>query len=104
MYHDYVEVACRLTKVLREDEKCDVVVALTHMSPKDQEYLASSVEAGIDLVLTGHPHQLQNRVLYRGNGKQSPCVIVESFCNFRALTVIDIQLKPEKVAISTLTR
>ena len=30
-YEDFIVAARRLAKVLREKEKCDVVIALTHM-------------------------------------------------------------------------
>jgi len=31
MYEDFIKCAKRVTKILREEEKCDIVIALTHL-------------------------------------------------------------------------
>ena len=40
---------------LRTDEKCDIIIALTHMRGPNDERLAREVR-GVDLVLGGHDH------------------------------------------------
>eukprot|EP00330_Aristerostoma_sp_ATCC50986_P005806 CAMPEP_0114586418 /NCGR_PEP_ID=MMETSP0125-20121206/9652_1 /TAXON_ID=485358 ORGANISM="Aristerostoma sp., Strain ATCC 50986" /NCGR_SAMPLE_ID=MMETSP0125 /ASSEMBLY_ACC=CAM_ASM_000245 /LENGTH=212 /DNA_ID=CAMNT_0001781857 /DNA_START=62 /DNA_END=700 /DNA_ORIENTATION=- len=55
VYEDFVECARRMTKFLREEEKCDIVIALTHMRNHNDEKLAQEFE-DIDLILGGHDH------------------------------------------------
>jgi 2',3'-cyclic-nucleotide 2'-phosphodiesterase (5'-nucleotidase family) len=50
-----VEVGHDLARHLRHEERCDVVIALTHMRAPNDEHLARSV-AEIDVVLGGHDH------------------------------------------------
>lgn len=56
-YYDFVEVASRIAKELREDG-CDLVIALTHMRQPNDERLAREAE-GIDLILGGHDHHYE---------------------------------------------
>jgi len=62
-YLDPVPVATEQVKVLREREKCDFVICLSHLGYQydtekiDDRKLATRV-AGIDLILGGHTHTL----------------------------------------------
>ena len=54
---DPIEVAKSMVKKLREEEKVDIVIALTHVgTPLDRE-IAKQVP-GIDLILGGHTHDI----------------------------------------------
>ena len=45
----------KLAKQLREEEKCEIVIALTHMRNWVDEKFPLEVK-GVDLVLGGHDH------------------------------------------------
>ncbi len=46
-----------MSHILRDEHKCDFIVALTHMRQPDDERLA--VEAkDVDLILAGHDHSV----------------------------------------------
>jgi len=56
---DPVEVTTRMVDVLRRQEKCDVVICLSHLGWEVSEYPDDkfiSRTSGIDLVLGGHSH------------------------------------------------
>lgn len=54
-YEDFVVCAKRYYKFLKEEEKCDLVIALTHMRVPNDELLTRSVPE-LDLILGGHDH------------------------------------------------
>ena len=54
---DQVETSNRLLKQLREEEGCNMIIALTHAWLKNDQELAKSVP-GIDLILGGHDHDI----------------------------------------------
>jgi 5'-nucleotidase len=88
IYEDFVECAKRMTKFLREEEKCDLVIALTHMRNHNDERLAKEF-TDLDLILGGHDHV---RVKECVNGTY----FIKSGCEFRefskiTLTVLDEQ-------------
>lgn len=60
---DYIAVVREQVKILREQEKVDVVIGLTHLAYTDDVELAEQVD-GIDMILGGHEHE--NLAFYRG--------------------------------------
>ena len=54
-YEDFVDCGRRLAMQLREEEGCDVVIALTHMREPNDERLAREAPE-FDAVLGGHDH------------------------------------------------
>ena len=61
-FEDVNTFSARMAKTLREDEKCDVVIALGHLLQRQDEDLAKNVE-GVDLVLGGHDHMILNEMI-----------------------------------------
>ena len=59
-YTDYVEIGDILATKLRNEEKCDIVIALTHMRNPNDLILAEKVPK-IDLILGGHDHDVEKR-------------------------------------------
>lgn len=55
IFEDFVKSGRKWLKKLREEEKCDLVIALTHMRMPNDKRLASKVP-GFDLILGGHDH------------------------------------------------
>eukprot|EP00038_Savillea_parva_P032006 m.92815 g.92815 ORF g.92815 m.92815 type:complete len:978 (+) comp9975_c0_seq2:72-3005(+) len=87
-YEDFVTAGLRLAEELREKDKVDLVIALTHMRLPNDERLARMCEGRIDLILGGHDHSYFTRVLA---GVQ----IVKSGCDFKDLSEITIQFWPD---------
>lgn len=52
---DYVETSRRLIKEMKEKERCEYIIALTHMRIPHERKLAEEVPE-IDLMLGGHDH------------------------------------------------
>ncbi|KAK9472018.1 Metallo-dependent phosphatase-like protein [Dipodascopsis tothii] len=82
VYRPFIDVGLELSAKLRADERCDLVIALTHMREPNDLKLAESVPAGtFDLILGGHDHFYSHR---RTNGTDVLC----SGTDFRNLTYI----------------
>jgi 2',3'-cyclic-nucleotide 2'-phosphodiesterase (5'-nucleotidase family) len=67
-------MASQMVKLLREEHKCDFVIALTHMMGYNDTKLADKVD-GIDLILGGHDHMFRHE-------QHGDTVIVKSGSNF----------------------
>ena len=76
-YLDPAETAQKYIDLLRKQEKCDLVICLSHLGWKEAEYpdekFLSGVE-GCDLVLGGHTHTYMPTIEYAPDktGKQIP--------------------------------
>ena len=81
VFEDYVAAARRESARLREAEGAQVVVALTHMRWRNDERLARECAGDVDLVLAGHDHDYEVRVV---NGVH----VVKSGSDFRDLSVL----------------
>ncbi len=46
-----------VSRILRDEHKCDFIVALTHMPQPDDERLAVEAKE-VDLILAGHDHSV----------------------------------------------
>ena len=62
--NDYIKVARDQVQQLREQEKVDVLIAITHLAKSQDSTLAASV-SGIDLILGGHEHEHMRVPIYR---------------------------------------
>ena len=63
IYNNPIEVAQDMTKILKEEQKCDLVICLSHLgySYKNEPYKVSDLELAkktknIDLIIGGHTH------------------------------------------------
>ncbi|MBR4042347.1 MAG: metallophosphatase [Bacteroidaceae bacterium] len=70
-YHDPIAAADSVAAILKEQERCDVVVCLSHLGWKtgngvDDEHLIAG-SRNIDLVLGGHTHSYFKEPLYYKN-------------------------------------
>lgn len=76
-----------------EAQGCDVIVALTHIGDSDNgELMRSDVIAkgapGIDVIIDGHTHDIENRVV-------EETLIVQTGCFFSAVGQVDLTLDKE---------
>ena len=72
---DRVEMLNKYAALLRADEKCDYVIALTHIGYDEDQELAAATR-GVDLIVGGHSHTFIKDVKYVRNldGKRVPIV------------------------------
>ena len=76
-YLDPAETAQKYIDLLRKQEKCDVVICISHLGWKDSEYPDEKMLLGVegcDLVLGGHTHTYMKELEYAPDktGKQIP--------------------------------
>ena len=74
---DPVETAQKYIDILRKQEKCDIVICISHLGWKDSEYTDEDFLKGVegcDLVLGGHTHTYMKELEYAPDktGKQIP--------------------------------
>jgi len=87
LYLDPVETAQDMSRLLREEQKCDLVICLSHLGfdyknnpqrPSDT-VLASKTE-GIDLIIGGHTHTFLEKPVIRRNRKDQAVLINQVGC------------------------
>lgn len=97
-FRDPVQVSREMVQVLREQEKVDIVVCLSHSglemgASSEDEEIAAAVQ-GIDLIVSGHSHTLLQEPLV-----VNETIIVQAGKYGQAVGVLDIEFDGEKVAL-----
>lgn len=98
-----VTTAKRMVKKLREEEKADIVICLSHSGLSDDakesedEILAKAVD-GIDIIISGHTHTKTDV------RKAGDTIIVQSWCYGKQLGVMDITWSNEGVCLENYRR
>lgn len=77
VFESPIEAAQRVAKILKEQEKCDLVVCLSHLGWKGEPYSDETLIANtrnIDIVLGGHSHSYFDKTLFYKNldGRDTP--------------------------------
>ncbi|HSV97162.1 MAG TPA: metallophosphoesterase [Spirochaetota bacterium] len=93
-----LEAAREMVKVLREKEKVDMVICLSHSglylgSKSEDEVLAREVK-GIDIIVSGHTHTLLEKPLVVNN-----TIIVQAWEHGTRVGVLDVAWNDGKAAI-----
>lgn len=78
--------------MLKEEQECDLIVALTHMRNEQDRKLAAAVPE-IDLILGGHDHVVLHELI---NG----VVVIKSGDNFKRLSTIKVYEKGTYSAVN----
>lgn len=92
------EVAQQMVDQLRQREKCDLVICISHLGWKTNEYSENLLIAetrGIDLVLGGHTHTYFNQLEYVNNLDGQPVPVDQNgkHAAFVGKLVLDLQKK-----------
>lgn len=103
-YLDPIEIAQDMSKTLKEDLKCDLVICLSHlgyeyddkMRPSDLQ-LASKT-ADIDLIIGGHTHTFLEKPVIRNNSADKEVLINQVGCYGLNLGRIDFYFDTGKKA------
>ena len=97
-FEDPVAVAKRMVKKLREEERADIVICLSHSGlsdnpEKSEDEVLAREAPGIDIIFSGHTHTKTDV------RKVNDTVIVQAWCYGRQLGVMDISWDGEKVSL-----
>jgi len=98
-FRDPIEVSREMVGILREKEKVDIVICLSHSglnkNPKksEDEILAGKVE-GIDIIISGHTHALHESPVQVGK-----TIIVHAWIYGQCVGVLDIGYENKKIAL-----
>lgn len=90
---DFIEAGRQLASQLKHHEKCDYVIALTHMRTPNDRKLAENVEE-IDLILGGHDHVYE---IFQVNGRY----VIKSGTDFRQFSKITLNFEATGVVLTT---
>ena len=80
---DYVETADRWASYLKNEKKCDIVIALTHLGIENEDFMDQDLvrtTRNIDLVVGGHSHTFIKDIVYETNIDGKPVPIVQNGC------------------------
>lgn len=103
-YQDPYERAQDMSRTLREEENCDLVICLSHLGYRyDDPNRASDVllaqkTEGIDLIIGGHTHTFLEEALVMSNRAGNPVLINQVGCYGVRLGRVDFFLEPGAAA------
>ena len=103
-YNNPIEVAQDMSRILKHDKKCDLVICLSHLgfSYKNEPYKVSDIELAkktkdIDLIIGGHTHTFLDKPVIEKNIDNKDVVINQVGCYGINLGRIDFYLSDDKV-------
>ncbi|EGR29458.1 ser thr protein phosphatase family protein, putative [Ichthyophthirius multifiliis] len=88
-YEDFVSCGKKMAHMLKKEQQCDIVVAITHMRMPNDRILAAQVD-DIDIILGGHDHIVISEII-------NNCLIQKSGSDFKEYSIIDITYKPKDI-------
>lgn len=80
---DDVETANRWASYLKNEKKCDIVIALTHLGMDNEDFMDQDLvraTRNIDLVVGGHSHTFIKDIVSENNIDGKPVPIVQNGC------------------------
>ncbi|SFA89155.1 5'-nucleotidase [Flavobacterium swingsii] len=102
-YNNPIEVAQDMSRILKEDEKCDIVICLSHLgfNYKNDLEKASDINLArktknIDLIIGGHTHTFLDKPVIEKNIEGKEVLINQVGCYGINLGRIDFYLDSEK--------
>ncbi len=101
-YLDPVEIATDMTKILKQDKKCDLVICLSHLGYEyKNESTISDVQLAtrtkdIDLIIGGHTHTFLDKPTIHQNLKGKKVLVNQVGCYGLYLGRIDFYLDENK--------
>jgi len=103
VYNNPIEVAQDMTRILKEELKCDLVICLSHLgfSYKNEPYKVSDLELAkktknIDLIIGGHTHTFLDKPVIEKNLDNKDVIINQVGCYGINLGRIDFYLTNDK--------
>jgi 5'-nucleotidase len=103
VYNNPIEVAQDMTKILKEEQKCDLIICLSHLgfSYKNEPYKVSDLELAkktknIDLIIGGHTHTFLDKPVIEKNSEGKDVLINQVGCYGINLGKIDFYFSTDK--------
>ncbi|CAF0939692.1 unnamed protein product [Brachionus calyciflorus] len=95
-YESYVDCGRRLTRELKNEQNCDIVIALTHMRWANDSILAQNLPE-VDIFLGGHDHDY---IVQQINNKW----VVKSGTDFREFSLIELNVKEKSSTVQKIEK
>jgi 5'-nucleotidase len=103
VYIDPIEVAQDMSRILKEEQQCDLVICLSHLGfdYKNNPQTASDTNVAtftedIDLIIGGHTHTFLDKPVIRRNRKDAPVLVNQVGCYGLNLGRIDFYFDANK--------
>ena len=103
VYNDPIETAKDITKILKEKEKCDLVICLSHLGfqyknepEKVCDILLAQKTKDIDLIIGGHTHTFLDKPFIETNSDNKSVLINQVGCYGINLGRIDFYVSKDK--------
>lgn len=103
VYNDPIEVAKDITSTLKEKEKCDLVICLSHLGfqykndpDKVCDITLAQKTKNIDLIIGGHTHTFLDKPVVEQNAENKPVLVNQVGCYGINLGRIDFYLSNDK--------
>ena len=107
VYNNPIEIATDITKILKETEKCDLVICLSHLGyqyknepNKVSDLILAKKTKDIDLIIGGHTHTFLDKPVIEKNLDNKDVLINQVGCYGLNLGRIDFYLTNDKQLIS----
>lgn len=102
VYNDPIEVAQDMTRILKEEKKCDLVICLSHLGfkykdepEKPSDIVLARKTNNIDLIIGGHTHTFLDKTVIEKNSEGKEVLINQVGCFGINLGRIDFYLSNE---------
>ncbi|MGB5188814.1 bifunctional metallophosphatase/5'-nucleotidase [Robiginitalea sp.] len=106
LYQNPVEIAQDMSRILREEEHCDLVICLSHLGHRyenpdrvSDQVLAAATE-NIDLIIGGHTHTFMEEAEVALNRQGKSVLIQQVGCYGIRLGRVDFELLPSGIGAS----
>ena len=104
VYNNPIEVAQDMTRILKEEKKCDLVICLSHLGfkykdepEKPSDILLAQKTKNIDLIIGGHTHTFLDKPVIQKNSEGKEVLINQVGCFGVNLGRIDFYLSNDKL-------
>lgn len=104
VYNNPIEVAQDMTRILKEEKKCDLVICLSHLGfkykdepEKPSDIVLAQKTKNIDLIIGGHTHTFLDKPVIEKNSEGKEVLINQVGCFGVNLGRIDFYLSKDKL-------
>ena len=104
VYNNPIEVAQDMTRILKEEKKCDLVICLSHLGfkykdepEKPSDIMLANKTKNIDLIIGGHTHTFLDKPVIEKNSEGKEVLINQVGCFGVNLGRIDFYLSNDKL-------
>lgn len=104
VYNNPIEVAQDMTRILKEEKKCDLVICLSHLGfkykdepEKPSDIILAQKTKNIDLIIGGHTHTFLDKPVIEKNSEGKEVLINQVGCFGVNLGRIDFYLSNDKI-------